>query len=129
MRWTCFFFTNFRLNRDKREREYEDRKSRSDTRDRKRKKKSRWGDETDDVDERGHAENHSKDRRMTKTLDGKIAGLQNAKALREETEIHKRREIEQFNEVNSHTQLQFRVVTRKSIYELIIARACYGRQQ
>lgn len=100
MRWKCFFLTNlFRSNRDKREREYEDRKSRSD--DRKRKKKSRWGDETDDVDERGHAENHSKDRRMTKTLDGKIAGLQNAKALREETEIHKQREMEQFNEVNS----------------------------
>lgn len=95
-----FFFNQFfRSNRDKREKEYEDRKTRSD--DRKRKKKSRWDDETDD--EREHAENHSKDRRMTKTLDGKIAGLQNAKALREETEIHKQREIEQFNEVNSLT--------------------------
>jgi len=36
---------------------------------------------------------------MTKTLDGKTAGLQDARALREETESHKRREVEQFNKV------------------------------
>lgn len=66
----------------------------------KRRKKSRWNEETDDS-ERRRAEGHSKDSsgRMTKTLDGKTAGLQDARALREETESHKRREVEQFNKV------------------------------
>ena len=41
----------------------------------------------------------SKDKRMTKTLDGKTAGLQDAKALREETAAHKRREAEIFEKV------------------------------
>lgn len=36
---------------------------------------------------------------MTKTLDGKRAGLQDAKALREETEEYNRREAEQFSKV------------------------------
>nr|XP_012226814.1 PREDICTED: BUD13 homolog isoform X1 [Linepithema humile]XP_012226815.1 PREDICTED: BUD13 homolog isoform X1 [Linepithema humile] len=93
-----------RSNRDKREREYEDRdrksRSYSDTRE-KRRKKSRWDEETDDF-EHGRAESQSKDSsgRMTKTLDGKTAGLQDARALREETESHKRREVEQFNKLS-----------------------------
>lgn len=91
-------------NRDRREREYEDRdyksRSYSDTRE-KRRKKSRWDDETDDSEHR-RAESHSKDGggRMTKTLDGKTAGLQDARALREETESYKRREVEQFNKLS-----------------------------
>lgn len=36
---------------------------------------------------------------MTKTLDGKTAGFQVAKALREETEVHKRQEAELFKKV------------------------------
>lgn len=36
---------------------------------------------------------------MTKTLDGKTAGFQAAKALREETEAHKRQEAEHFKKV------------------------------
>lgn len=44
---------------------------------------------------------------MTKTLDGKTAGLQDARALREETESHKRREVEQFNKVTFFIQSIF----------------------
>ena len=40
------------------------------------------------------------ERRMKKTLDGKTAGLQNARALREETEAHKKREAEHFNKLS-----------------------------
>lgn len=36
---------------------------------------------------------------MTKTLDGKVAGFQAAKALREEIENHKRRDAELFSKV------------------------------
>lgn len=36
---------------------------------------------------------------MTKTLDGKTAGFQAAKELREEIEAHKRRDDEIFNKV------------------------------
>lgn len=45
--------------------------------------------------------NRSKDHdnRATKTLDGKTAGFQAAKALREETEAHKRQEAEHFSKV------------------------------
>nr|XP_003701712.1 PREDICTED: BUD13 homolog isoform X1 [Megachile rotundata]XP_012136849.1 PREDICTED: BUD13 homolog isoform X1 [Megachile rotundata]XP_012136850.1 PREDICTED: BUD13 homolog isoform X1 [Megachile rotundata] len=40
------------------------------------------------------------ERRMKKTLDGKTAGLQDARALREETEAHKKREAEQFSKLS-----------------------------
>lgn len=45
--------------------------------------------------------NRSKDHdsQATKTLDGKTAGFQAAKALREETEAHKRQEAEHFSKV------------------------------
>lgn len=81
----------YRSNDDKRSREHDrERKVRSD----ERRRRSRWEDK--ETDER------SKDRdgRMTKTLDGKTAGLQDAKALREETEAHRRREAEQFSRVS-----------------------------
>lgn len=88
-----------RSSRDKREKKYEDRdrKSRSDTREKR--KKTRW-EETDDS-ERSHVGNYSKDHdsRATKTLDGKTAGFQAAKALREETEAFKRQETEHFSKV------------------------------
>ncbi|XP_033334419.2 uncharacterized protein LOC117225190 isoform X2 [Megalopta genalis] len=38
--------------------------------------------------------------RMKKTLDGKKAGLQDARALREETEAHKKREAEHFSKLS-----------------------------
>ncbi|XP_015609422.1 BUD13 homolog [Cephus cinctus] len=41
------------------------------------------------------------DRRMKKTLDGKTAGLQNARALREETDAHKKREAELFSKLSA----------------------------
>lgn len=91
-----------RSSRDKREKKYEDRdrgsRSYSDTREKR--KKTRWDEETDDS-ERGHTGNHSKnyDARATKTLDGKTAGFQAAKALREETEAYKRQEAEHFSQV------------------------------
>ncbi|XP_011146595.2 BUD13 homolog [Harpegnathos saltator] len=93
-----------RSSKDKHEREHEDRDRKSrfshadDTG--KRKRSSRWDDQVDSA-ERSHAK-YSKDRdgRMTKTLDGKTAGLQDAKALREETEAHKRREAEQFSRLS-----------------------------
>lgn len=82
--------------------EYEDRdrKSRPHSDTREKRKKSRWDDETDDH-EHGRAESHSKDRdgRMTKTLDGKTAGFQAAKELREEIEAQKRRDAELFSKV------------------------------
>lgn len=91
-----------RSSRDKREKKYEDsdRKSRSYLDTRERRKKTRWDEETDDS-ERGQAGNHSKDHdgRATKTLDGKTAGFQAAKALREETEAYKRQEAEHFSKV------------------------------
>ncbi|XP_031847694.1 uncharacterized protein LOC116433597 isoform X2 [Nomia melanderi] len=40
------------------------------------------------------------EKRMKKTLDGKQAGLQNARALREETEAHKKREAEHFSKLS-----------------------------
>lgn len=57
-------------------------------------------EETDEF-ENGHAEDYSKNRdsRMTKTLDGKTAGFQAAKELREEIESHKRRDAELFSNV------------------------------
>lgn len=91
-----------RSSKDKREKKHEDRdrntRSYSDTREKR--KKTRWDEETDDS-ERGHMRNRSKnyDDRATKTLDGKTAGFQAAKALREETEAHKRQEAEHFNKV------------------------------
>lgn len=89
-----------RSNRDKREKKYEDRDPRSYSNIREKRKKSRWDDETDDS-ERGHTGSHSKnhDDRMTKTLDGKTAGFQAGKALREETEAYKRQETEHFKKV------------------------------
>ncbi|XP_032686791.1 BUD13 homolog [Odontomachus brunneus] len=90
-------------SKDKREREHEDRdrRSRSSYADTGRKRKgSRWDDNEADS-ERDYAK-YPKDRegRMTKTLDGKTAGLQDARALREETEAHKRREAEQFSKLS-----------------------------
>lgn len=38
-------------------------------------------------------------KQMKKTLDGKRAGLQDAKALREETEAYKKQEAEHFSKV------------------------------
>ncbi|EZA58094.1 BUD13-like protein [Ooceraea biroi] len=91
-----------RSSRDKRERKKDDynHKPRSYSDTRERRKKSRWDEETDS--ERRHAESYSRDHdgRMTKTLDGKTAGLQDAKALREETRAHKQREAEQFNKLS-----------------------------
>lgn len=91
-----------RSSRDKREKKYEarDHKSRSHSDSREKRKKTRWDEETGDS-ERGSAGNHSKDHdgRATKTLDGKTAGFQAAKALREETEAHKRQEAEHFSKV------------------------------
>ncbi|KAL6266255.1 hypothetical protein P5V15_003115 [Pogonomyrmex californicus] len=90
-------------SRDKRERNYEDRnnKSRSHSDTRERRKKTRWGEEIDDI-ERGRMGSNVKDRdsRATKTLDGKTAGFQAAKALREETEAYKRQEAEHFSKLN-----------------------------
>lgn len=90
-----------RSSRAKRK-EYEDRdrKSQSNLDAREKRKKSRWGEETNDL-ESGQAENHSKSHndRMTKTLDGKVAGFQAAKELREEIENHKRRDAELFSKV------------------------------
>ncbi|XP_070164691.1 BUD13 homolog [Polyergus mexicanus] len=84
--------------------EYEDqnRKSRSHSDTREKRKKSRWDEATYDS-ESGQAENLSKDRadRMTKTLDGKVAGFQAAKALREEIESHKQRDAELFNKLSN----------------------------
>lgn len=54
-----------------------------------REKKSKYRDVSEDNNEK----------RMKKTLDGKKAGLQNAKALREETEQYKQREAEHFSKV------------------------------
>ncbi|CAL1688050.1 unnamed protein product [Lasius platythorax] len=91
-------------SRSSRVKEYEDRdrKSRSYSDTGEKRKKSRWGEETDNF-EHGHAENHSKDRddRMTKTLDGKKAGFQAAKALRDEIEAHKRRDAELFSKLSN----------------------------
>ncbi|XP_011875373.1 PREDICTED: BUD13 homolog isoform X2 [Vollenhovia emeryi] len=92
-----------RSSRDKREKKYEDRdrnsRSYSDTR--ARRKKTRWDEETDDA-ERGHTGTHSRnhDGLPTKTLDGKVAGFQAARALREETEAYKRQEAEHFNKLS-----------------------------
>ncbi|GAB1864282.1 BUD13 homolog [Camponotus japonicus] len=84
--------------------DYEDQnhKSRSYSDTREKRKKSRWDTETDNF-ENGHAENHSKNRygRMTKTLDGKTAGFQAAKELREEIEAHKQRDAELFNKLSN----------------------------
>lgn len=97
------------MNRSSRvkRKEYEDqnRKSRSHSDTREKRKKSRWGEATDDP-ESGQAENLSKDRedRMTKTLDGKVAGFQAAKALREEIESHKQRDAELFSKVMFFTR-------------------------
>ncbi|XP_011159786.1 BUD13 homolog [Solenopsis invicta] len=92
-----------RSSRDEREKKYEDRdrKSRSYSDTRERRKKTRWDEETDDS-ERGRMGNRSKDHdnRATKTLDGKTAGFQAAKALREETEAHKRQEAEHFSKLS-----------------------------
>ncbi|XP_071553994.1 uncharacterized protein [Temnothorax nylanderi] len=92
-----------RSSRDKREKKHEDRnrdsRPYSDTREKR--KKSRWDEETDES-ERGHTESHSKndDSRATRTLDGKTAGFQAAKALREETEAIKRQEAEHFKKLS-----------------------------
>lgn len=88
-----------RSYRDKREKKYEDHASRSYSNTREKRKKSRWDDETDDSErgQAGSSKNH--DGRMAKTLDGKTAGFQAAKALREETEAYKRQETEHFNKV------------------------------
>lgn len=89
-----------RSSKDRWRREYEDRDDKSWHSD-ERRKRSRWDKETDDS---GRVE-HSRDRdgRMTRTLDGKKAGLQYAKTLREDTEAHKRREFEQLNKVMLYT--------------------------
>lgn len=84
----------------KREKKYEDHDSRSYSNTREKRKKSRWDDETDDSErgvQAGSSKNH--DGRMAKTLDGKTAGFQAAKALQEETEAYKRQETEHFNKV------------------------------
>ncbi|XP_077261795.1 uncharacterized protein LOC143897214 [Temnothorax americanus] len=92
-----------RSSRDKREKKHEDRdrdsRSYSDTQEKR--KKSRWDEETD-KSERGHTEGHSKnhDSRAIKTLDGKTAGFQAARALREETEAIKRQEAEHFKKLS-----------------------------
>lgn len=44
-------------------------------------------------------EEEDSNKQMKKTLDGKKAGLQDAKALREETEAYKKREAEHFSKV------------------------------
>lgn len=94
-----FFWS--RSSKDKRRREYEDRdyKSRQYSDVSERRKRSRWDKETDDPEYERAEHSRDRDGRMTKTLDGKKAGLQDAKALREETEAHKRREMEQFSKV------------------------------
>lgn len=90
-----------RSSKDKHEREHEDRdrKSRSSYVDTsKKRRRSRWSDDVEA--DYSHAKYpKDQDGRMTKTLDGKTAGLQDAKALQEETEAHKRRETELFNKV------------------------------
>lgn len=92
-----------RSSRDKREKRYDDRdrKSQSYSDTREKRKRTRWDEETKDS-ERERAGNHSKDHdsRATKTLDGKTAGFQAAKALREETEAYKRREAEHFSKLS-----------------------------
>jgi len=97
------FFNRSSKDRREREREYEnhDHKTRSYSGTRERRKKSRWDEETDVDLERRHAKSPPRDRdgRMTRTLDGKMAGLQDARALQEETKAHKQREMEQFNKV------------------------------
>lgn len=96
----CRNFLN-RSNRVKRK-DYKDQdhKSRSYLDTREKRKKSRWDEETNEF-ENGHTEDHSKNRdsRMTKTLDGKTAGFQAAKELREEIESHKRQDAELFSKV------------------------------
>ncbi|XP_012277242.1 BUD13 homolog isoform X2 [Orussus abietinus] len=55
------------------------------------------------VNRRARSPNDSQsgDNRMKKTLDGKTAGLSDAKALREETEAYKKREKELFNKLST----------------------------
>ncbi|KAG7198667.1 hypothetical protein KM043_006022 [Ampulex compressa] len=65
---------------------------------RRREKSSRWDDNS--RHESRPAETLDHDGRMKKTLDGKTAGLQDARALREETEAHKKREAEQFSKLS-----------------------------
>ncbi|XP_017893565.1 BUD13 homolog isoform X2 [Ceratina calcarata] len=64
------------------------RDNREDFHNKERKSRYRGSDEEDN------------DKRMKKTLDGKTAGLQNAKALREETEAYKKREAEHFSKLS-----------------------------
>ncbi|KOC67324.1 BUD13 like protein [Habropoda laboriosa] len=56
----------------------------------------------EDFSKSRHRDNDEEDneKRMKKTLDGKTAGLQNAKALREETEAYKKREAEHFSKLS-----------------------------
>ncbi|XP_076237579.1 uncharacterized protein LOC143181180 [Calliopsis andreniformis] len=102
-----------------------DSRSREDERDSYKLKKSRWNDVSEydyrhshkessyrkeqsmqDINDNQRTESRHKDdkegndKRMKKTLDGKTAGLQNARALREETEAHKKREAEHFNKLS-----------------------------
>ncbi|XP_053681435.1 BUD13 homolog [Anopheles nili] len=64
--------------------------------------------------ERRSSSDVSPPRRMTKTLDGKRAGLQDARALREENEKHRRREAEAFEKMSAeHTGRYAETVVRE----------------
>ncbi|XP_014488854.1 PREDICTED: BUD13 homolog isoform X2 [Dinoponera quadriceps] len=90
-----------RSSKGKRKKEHDDiddrRSSHADTR--KKRKISRWDDEANsERDCVKYPKDH--DGRMTKTLDGKTAGLQDAKTSREEAEAHKRREVENLSKMS-----------------------------
>ncbi|KAG8039030.1 hypothetical protein G9C98_003337 [Cotesia typhae] len=59
------------------------------------RKRSRWASNSD------RSPSPETNGRLKKTLDGKTAGLQNADALREETEAHRQREKEMFNSLSA----------------------------
>ncbi|CAL7948335.1 unnamed protein product [Xylocopa violacea] len=71
--------------------QYKHRSHREDSYNKETKSKHRHTDEMDGKDN---------EQRMKKTLDGKTAGLQNATALREETEAYKKREAEHFSKLS-----------------------------
>ncbi|XP_076750579.1 uncharacterized protein LOC143423261 [Xylocopa sonorina] len=71
--------------------QHKHRSHREDSYNKETKSKHRSTDEMDEGDN---------EQRMKKTLDGKTAGLQNAAALREETEAHKKREAEHFSKLS-----------------------------
>ncbi|XP_015429773.1 PREDICTED: LOW QUALITY PROTEIN: BUD13 homolog [Dufourea novaeangliae] len=66
----------------------------------KREKSTRGINDHKKLDARHRDDREDNEKRMKKTLDGKKAGLQDAKALREETEAYKKREAEHFSKLS-----------------------------